>query len=307
MKIVYKYLIPFLLLGVFVSCKDKSDNPSLPTFSDYVKSETDLSMFASAIDKARLQIFKDGPGPFTWFAPTNDAFTAAGITTDSLNKMKPGDLSYILLYHMVNASFASNEMVAQNSFPRTTQMGAPVYIGKRENDFFINGSKITSINKAVSNGFVHKINRINIPPNLAGNLQVILTKTGQHSLFIQALTKANRWAGLASTSVFTVLAPTDDAMNAAGLTSAAITAATVGRVDSLVRYHYFNSVRLFSNDFGSNQQTPQTALGTGRTITSLENGAKLKGKTNTNPVSVSIKNLHGVNGVVHVIDGVLSY
>lgn len=291
----------------FNACKQTNDIAVYPNLSSYLQSQSDLSIFSAALDRAGLQAFKEGPGPFTWFAPTNDAFAAAGITLDSINRMKSGDISYILMYHLVNASFASNEMVAQNSFPRTTQLGVAAYIGRKGSDYFVNGSKITSIDNRVSNGYVHKINRINPPPLFTGTVQAILTRTGQHSLFIAALTRANRWAALNTTAVFTVLAPTDNAMTAAGLTSAAIAAAPVAKVDSIVRYHYFSSVRLFSNDFGTNVETPQTALGAGKTITSLESGNKLKGKTNVNAVNVTFKDILGTNGVVYVLDGVLSY
>lgn len=307
MKRLTFYLIILITAGIlFSSCKQE-EAKIYPTLSTYLQSQPDLSLFAVALDKAGLQSFKEGPGPFTWFAPTNDAFAAAGISLDSINRMKAGDISYILMYHLVNASLASNEMVAQNSFPRTTQLGVAVYIGRKGADFYVNGSKITTIDNRVSNGYVHKINRINVPPLFTGTVQAIITKTGQHSLFIAALTRAGRWAQLNTASVFTVLAPTDNAMTAAGLTSAAIAAAPAAKVDSIVRYHYFSSVRLFSNDFGTNVETPQTALGAGKTITSLESGNKLKGKTNATPVNVTIKDILGSNGVVHIIDGVLSY
>ena len=308
MKQVSIYFLLLIAAGItFTGCKQTNDTPVYPTLKAFLQSQADLSLFSAAVERAGLQAFKEGPGPFTWFAPTNDAFAAAGITLDSINRMKSGDISYILMYHLVNASFASNEMVAQNSFPRGTQLGQPVYIGRKGADYFVNGSKITSVDNRVANGYVHKINRINLPFLFTGNVQAILTKTGQHSLFIAALTRANRWAALGTTAVFTILAPTDNAMTAAGLTGAVIAATPVAKVDSIVRYHYFASTRLFSNDFGTNVETPQTALGAGRTITSLENGTKLKGKTNITPVNVTLKDILGSNGVVHIIDGVLSY
>ena len=301
-----KRIVTGILVLVLVSCnKDESITP-LPTIDEYLKGNTELSLYNAALEKAGLQTFKTGGGPFTWLVPTNTAFAAAGISADSINRMTQGNANYLLTYHIINARFATVDMIAQNSFPRTTQQGTSVYVGRNGNDFFINGSKIIEGDKAVSNGLVHVINRVNIPPNLLGSLQSILGSTGQHSLFIAALTKANRWAQLSGTSVFSILAPTDAAMASAGLTSAAIASSTVGSVDSVVRYHYFNSLRMFSNDFG-NKQTPQTALGAGRTITSSENGAKLKGKTNTTTVTIIKKDILGINGVVHIIDGVLRY
>ncbi|HEX4958584.1 MAG TPA: fasciclin domain-containing protein [Lacibacter sp.] len=309
MKHKHHFLILISFLLFLFSCKKKEEAAPLPSLTEYLQSQTDLSLFNTALDQAQLQLFKNGPGPFTWFAPTNAAFAAAGINADSINRMKPGDLSYIILYHMINTRFASNEMVAQNSFPRTTQMGAALYVGRRSTDFFINGATITSADNEVAGGLVHKINRILIPPALTGNLQVVLSRTGQHSLFIAALTRAtgNRWTQFSTTSVFTILAPTDAAMNNAGLTSAVIATTTPAKLDSIVRYHYFNSTRLFTNDFVSNTQTPQTALGAGRTITALNNGNQLRGKNNTAPVNLTVKDIHATNGVVHIIDGVLNY
>ncbi len=299
-------IILFSVCFVLYSCTKNETKAVYPTLAAYLQSQTDLSIFSAAVDRAGLQAFKEGPGPFTWFAPTNDAFNAAGVTLDSVNKMKPGDISYILMYHLVNASFPTIDMIAQNSFPRNTPIG-PVYIGRKGVDFFVNGSRITSADNRVANGIVHKLNKINLPTLFTGNLQSILTRSGQHNLFIAALTKAGRWSQLSTTSVFTILAPTDNAMTAAGLTASAITAAPTAKVDSIVRYHYFGSLRLFSNDFGTNAETPQTALGAGRTITSLDNGNKLKGKNNATAANVTTKDILGTNGVVHVIDAVLNY
>ncbi len=309
--IIFKKLslavVAFITAGILLSSCDKEDTvATAPTLESFLSNNAELSIFNAAVNKAGLKTFKEGGGPFTWFAPNNAAFASAGITLDSIGKMTEGAANYLVTYHLVNARFASRDMIAQNSFPRTTQQGTSVYIGRNGNDFFVNGSKIVSADQEVANGLVHIINRVNTPPQLIGNLQNILNRTGQHTLFIAALTKANRWTQLSSASVFTVLAPTDAAMTNAGLTSTAIAAATVGKVDSIVRYHYFNSLRLFSNDFGT-KQTPQTALGSGRTITSLENGAKLKGKTNVTPANVVKTDLLGTNGVVHIIDGVLNF
>ena len=299
-------LVLLAAASMLVSCNKKDSVPVAPTFATFLQSDAELSTFNTLLDKAGLQTFKEGGGPFTWLVPTNAAFTTAGITADSISRMTAGFANYLLTYHLINARFASIDMIALNSFPRTTQQGTAIYVGQNGQNFFINGTQILQKDIAISSGLVHTLNRVNIPPPIAGNLQSILNRTGQHSLFIAALTKANRWAQFSTPSVFTILAPTDVAMTNAGLTIAVIAAAPVARVDSIVRYHYFNSLRYFSNDFG-NKQTPQTALGAGRTITSSENGAKLKGKTNPSAVNVTKTDILGTNGVVHIIDALLRY
>ncbi len=93
-----KYIFLFLITATVFSCdKNNGDSTSdAPALDDFLKSNTQLSMFSKALDKAGLETFKTGPGPFTWFAPSNDAFIAASITADSLNKMSPGQVNYLL-------------------------------------------------------------------------------------------------------------------------------------------------------------------------------------------------------------------
>ena len=301
-----KVFLIIITIATLFGCDKEDKVVQLQTLNEYLAKTPDLSIFNAAIDKANLQDFKNGGGPFTWFMPNNQALTSVGITLDSVNKLTTGQASYFVTYHLLNSKVLTIDLVAQNSVPRNTQLGFPLYIGGSNCSFFVNGSKIISANNEISNGVVHIIEKPNTPVNLIGNVQAILNKTGKHSLFIAALTKANKWTLFSGTAAYTVIAPTDSAMTIAGLTSAVITSSTFGRIDSIVRYHYFNSVRLFTNDLG-NKETPQTALGAGRTITSSGNGFLLKGKTNASPVPLTITNILGTNGVVHTTDGILRF
>lgn len=306
-----KYFLLLFVTAAFFSCK-KDNNPGSSTnltLDAFISANPQLSLFGKALNKAGLESFKTGPGPFTWFAPTNDAFTAALVTEDSLNKMTNGEANFLMLYHLVNASLSSNDLVAVNSVSRNTQLGSanPVYFGSVNNETYINGSKLTSRDNLVSNGYVHIMSRLNVPPTLKGNLQNILTSTGQHTLFIQALTKTSLWTQFATTSIFTIFAPTDAAMIAAGYTSAAITAATGTTLTTLttaMRYHYILNIRLFTNDMIRTSLAP-TAAGTKFTITPSDNGTKIKGKTNISPANITKSDNLGRNGVVHIIDLVL--
>lgn len=307
-KILQTGLYLFIAAISFISCNDKDEVVVNPSLDSYINTAGNLTIFKAVLDKAQLQSFKDGQGPFTWIIPTDAAFQAAGVTMDSLNKMTAGQANYLLMYHLINGLVTSADMVGQNSFPRATQLSstANIYIGQFNNSFFINGGILTSINNYVSNGIVHITNRVNIPPNLKGNIQSMLTASGQHSLFITALTRANRWTVVGSTSVFTVFAPTDAAMTAAGLTLTAINAAPVTSLDSIVRYHMFSGTRLFSNDIG-NKTSPGTFLGTTFTLAGSGDGTKIKGKTNAAAFDISKPDILGTNGVVHVINGILKF
>jgi len=301
-----KIFLALIITITLFSCKKEDKGVPLKSFNEYMASNAELSIFNTLIDKAKLQDFKNGGGPFTWFIPTNASLISSGVTLDSVNRITEGQASYFVNYHLLNSLALTINLVAQNSVPRTTQLGFPVYVGKFNNSFYVNGSKITTADIELTNGVIHVIEKPNTPVNLVGNIQAMLTRTGQHTLFIRALTKANRWNLFTGTTAYTVLAPTNAAMTSAGLDSTAIAVATVGRVDSIVRYHYFNNIRLFTNDLG-NKETPQTALGAGRTIIASGNGLLLKGKTNATPLNITTTNLLGTNGVVQIIDGVLRF
>ena len=314
MKRIFNFALFIAATFLMVSCEKEEDNtiPEYTPTMEFLRSQSNLSMYTAAIEKAQLQAYTEGPGPFTYFAPTNEAFMAAGITTDSLNRMTSGAINYLLQYHILNSLFVKQDLLgAQFSFSRGTQIGntasTQVFVGTGGGDSaYINGVNILKPDNMVSSGVVHVINEFLQPPVFKGNMQSLLQNTGQHSIFIAALTKAGRWATIAGTGPFTVLAPTDAAMNAAGLSLSAINAASTARVDSIVRYHYFSGARYFTNDFGDRVST-QTALGVNRTLKASNNGRRIAGKMNTTPVNLVRRNILGTNGVLHVIDGVLLY
>ena len=302
---IFKKLLPIIVIGLMFSSCAKDEVVTFPTFDEFVKGQSNLTMFAKAVEKANLQDFKNGVGPFTWFAPTDAAFNAAGITNDSLNRMTSGAISYLLTYHLINGQYTTENMVAVSSISRTTQMGASLYNGSFNSNYFVNGGKMESVDNKLSNGFMHVIDKFLTPPQLKGNIPSILASTGQHSLFIATLTKAGLLTMLSTTSIFTVMAPTDAAMNAAGYTTAFIAATSAAALIPLMRYHYFNSVRLFTNDFAADVTTIATAGGPSTSLLTSSNGTMVKGKGNATPVTITTSDILGTNGVVHIINGVL--
>jgi uncharacterized surface protein with fasciclin (FAS1) repeats len=312
------FKISFLVCAavlLFSSCKKDEATVTLPDLDAYLKTQSNLSTFNAAIEKAQLSDFKKGPGPFSWLAPTNDAFTAAGITADSLNRMTQGAASYLVMYHILSSgsnpptAVLTKEMIAQFSVSRATQLGGTLaFMGQKGNDFFVNGSRITSGNNRLSNGVLHVINRVNTPPQLRGTIQAILQKTGQHNLFIALLNRASQWAQL-SAGTFTVLAPTDAAITALGApfnSSTTINTIPVTDATRIVRFHMFSGARLFNNDF-KDGLSPSTMQGPGRSIRITSNGTGLAGPLNTAPVQFggTLRDVLGTNGVVHSLSGVL--
>jgi len=313
MKLIKNILFVCTAVLLLASCK-KEEPVVLPNLDTFISNQSNLSTFNAALTKANLDEYKKGPGPFSWLAPTNDAFAAAGITADSLNKMSPGAVSYLLMYHVLRSNdnpaknVRTNEMISRFSVSRATQLDALAFMGQKGNDFFVNGARIVSANNIVSNGIVHIIDRVNTPPVLRGNVQSILQGTGKHTLFIALLTRASQWAQLTG-GTFTVLAPTDTAMIAAGApfnTLTGINGLSVADATRFSRFHMFSGARLFNNDF-QDGLTPSTMQGPSRTIRVTNNGARLAGPNNTSPIEFggNLRDALGTNGVVHSIAGVL--
>ena len=310
--------ITFLICAAalsFSSCKKEEAAVVLPDLDTYLQKTSNLSTFNAAIQKAQLDDFKKGPGPFSWLAPTNEAFTAAGITADSLNRMTPGAASYLVMYHILSSTSSppvavlTNEMIAQFSVSRATQLGGTLaFMGQKGSDFFVNGSKITSRDNLLSNGVIHIIDRVNTPPQLRGTVQSILQRTGQHNLFIALLNRASQWTQLSS-GTFTVLAPTDAAITALGApfnATSTINTIPVADATRITRFHMFSGARLFNNDF-KDGLSPSTMQGPGRSIRITSNGTRLAGPLNTTPIEFggTLRDVLGTNGVVHSISGVL--
>jgi uncharacterized surface protein with fasciclin (FAS1) repeats len=104
-----------------------------------------------------------GDGPFTVFAPTDDAFAALPEgTLDSL-LADPEALADILLYHVVSGEVTSDQVVELTE--ATTVQGAPIAISVADGTVTLNDSAtVTTVDIPASNGVIHVIDAVLLPP-----------------------------------------------------------------------------------------------------------------------------------------------
>jgi len=127
--------------------------------------DKDLSTLVAAVTEAHLVSALEGKGPFTVFAPTNEAFAKlpSGVLSKLLKPQNVGQLKSILTYHVVKgavhaADLRDGEMV-------TTLEGQKLRVTiNRAGDVFIDGAKVTTANVDASNGVVHIIDSVLLPP-----------------------------------------------------------------------------------------------------------------------------------------------
>jgi uncharacterized surface protein with fasciclin (FAS1) repeats len=129
---------------------------------DIASSSADLKTLANALSKAGFEDELDGPGPFTVFAPTDDAFNKLPPgTLDSLSLMRLED---ILDYHIINGTAVKSSDLTLNMKPMTVE-GSTLKITSLSPTVMINGvARVITADIIASNGVIHKIDTVLIPP-----------------------------------------------------------------------------------------------------------------------------------------------
>lgn len=119
---------------------------------------------ATLLEKADLVSTLKGDGPFTVFAPTDEAFAKLPKeTVDSL--LKPENratLASILTYHVVSGRVGSGEVVKLTR--ATTVQGAPITIRVQDGKVMINNATVVKADVGASNGVIHVIDTVIMPP-----------------------------------------------------------------------------------------------------------------------------------------------
>jgi uncharacterized surface protein with fasciclin (FAS1) repeats len=134
--------------------------------SDIVATAESAGQFKTllaAVKAAGLESTLKGPGPFTVFAPTDEAFAKlpAG-TVDSLLKPENNDkLKAILTYHVVSGNVPSSEAIKLTS--AKTVNGKDLRLAKTPGGLEVNGAKVVKADIAASNGVIHVIDKVVIP------------------------------------------------------------------------------------------------------------------------------------------------
>ncbi len=135
--------------------------PSAGTVVDIAVANPDFSILVEAVTKAGLAGALSAEGPFTVFAPTNDAFNALfkQLEIGGVKDLTAEQLTPILTYHVVSGKVMSSDL---SNTSVATLNGQKIKIDI-SNGVKINDSKVTAADIAGTNGVVHVIDRVLIP------------------------------------------------------------------------------------------------------------------------------------------------
>jgi len=111
----------------------------------------------AAVDAAGLREALEGPGPFTVFAPVDDAFAALPPGTV---QTPPPQLARILTYHVLSGAYSREQLVAEDSW--SSLEGAPIPI-RCKDPFEVKNATVVTADVVCDNGVVHVIDRVILP------------------------------------------------------------------------------------------------------------------------------------------------
>ena len=289
-------LLPLFFLGLLVQAQT--------TVVDIVVDSPDHTTLEAAVIAAELADDLSGTGPFTVFAPTDAAFAAlpAG-AVDALLADPTGDLANILLYHVLGAQVLSTDLMAEQTV--TMLNGDDATVTVMDGTVMINGvATVITADVTADNGVVHVIDAILLPPSDGGGddptVADVIAGSADHFVLAAVLDSTGLDETLAGEGPFTVFAPTDAAFDALDPFFLLDVLQDNDLLASILTYHVAGGTVL-SGDLSDGQMIT-TVNGADVTISIDADGVVMVNGTAT----VVVADIEASNGVVHVIDAVLT-
>ena len=291
---------------------DSAGEPVEPQLSNIVDTALAAGSFntlAAALEATGLvPVLADEKATFTVFAPTDEAFAALGQETIDALLADPDTLRDILLYHVISGQSVNAETaISLAGSSVTTANGDDIDLSLDAGRLFINQSQVTATDVAASNGIIHVIDAVLLPPAdepeapaldsiyntaiAAGNFQTLVTA-------LQVTGLDGPLAG--GHEVYTVFAPTDDAFAALGQDTINGLIADPDALKNILLYHVVADVAVDSGAVLSLAGSTVTMANGDAVQVSVKNGELF-----INNAMVTVTDIMATNGIIHVIDTVL--
>ncbi len=266
------------------------------TIMDVVSTSPVHTTLNTLISAAQLDDDLSSAGPFSLFAPTDDAIAALPAeVTEALLADPTGALASVLLYHAVGGVIESDHLSDGLQFSNLA--GRNLTVSITDDGAFINGAKVSVADIFTSNGVVHVIDAVIVPPAATTVLDVI-ANSPVHTTLASLVGTAGLGDALSGAGPFTVFAPTDEAFAALPTEVVeSLLADPTGALTNVLLFHVVAGVADTSN------------ITDGLAISTLQgqnlNFAATADGVTVNGINISVTDLKTSNGVVHVIDAVL--
>ena len=271
--------------------------PATTASADIVDTAVSAGSFKTlvkAVQAAGLVDTLKGDGPFTVFAPSDEAF--AKIPADTLNGLiaDKAALTKVLTYHVVSGRVPASQAMKLNWAP--TVQGQNIRIRTQGGNVMIDDARVIKADIHTSNGIIHVIDRVIMPrPDIVDTA----VGAGSFKTLVTAVKAANLVDTLKGKGPFTVFAPADSAFAKlpAGTIEALLKDKT--KLQSILTLHVVPG-RILSTDLQNGSADVASVQGGTLRVTKSRSGVNVNG---ANVVKADI--ITG-NGVIHVIDTVIT-
>lgn len=296
-----------------------------------------FTTLAAALTAAELVETLKGEGPFTVFAPTDEAFAKlpAGTVENLLKPENKDQLVAILTYHVVPGRVLAADVAGLTS--ATTVQGEDIAIAVDGSNVKVNDANVTATDILASNGVIHVIDSVILPPTVSAGATMTATEAmtatesmtattemtssmdmtateattattdivdtavaaGSFTTLAAALTAADLVETLKGEGPFTVFAPTDEAFAKlpAGTVEDLLKPENKANLIKVLTYHVVPG-RVLAADVVN--------LSSAQTVEGQEIAIKVEdGKVMINDATVTTADILTSNGVIHVIDMVI--
>jgi transforming growth factor-beta-induced protein len=258
----------------------------------------------SYVIAADLDTALQGKGHFTVFAPTDEAFSKLPEETrrELLSPEGQEKLAEILKYHVLKRSVSIPKNAPSHPLKKaTTLAGKRINFTRDDEGVLVNDSRVIQRNITCSNGIIHVIDEVLVPPvvYVNGGILDVAQKAGNFKTLLTAIRAAGLEEALNSNSEITVFAPTDEAFAALpeGTLESLLEPASIGQLTAILKLHVVP---------GAIEASELLKAGATKTLSGEQVAATIeKGRVQINGANVLSNDIRTSNGIIHAIDSVL--
>lgn len=252
---------------------------------------------AAALGAADLVGALKGEGPFTVFAPTDEAFAKlpAGTVEMLLKSENKDQLTAVLTYHVLAGTVPAKKVVDLKG--AKTLNGQRVDIAVANGKVTVDKANVVKTDIQCSNGIIHVIDSVILPSQ--DNIVTTASKAGSFGTLIAAAKAAGLADALTGKGPLTVFAPTDQAFAKlpAGTVESLLKPENKEKLAAILKYHVVSG-RVYSEDALAAKKA-KTLEG------SMVHISVSGGKAKVNDANLVTTDIDASNGVIHVIDSVI--
>lgn len=297
---MFKNLLVVMLAIFLIQACDNDDDDDGPTdgngpgnIVEVASSDDNFSDLVSALEDADLVTALEGDGPFTVFAPTNNAF--AELPNGFISDLSTEELAEILSYHVIEAEVASTDLQAEQSVDGLD--GGQLFITTNGEVVVNDNATVVDADIEASNGIIHAIDQVLLPDSYSDVVGIVSKRYSLDTLE-GAISDADLVSTLQGEGPFTVFAPDNEAFENVDLSGL-----SQEELQDILTYHVLPQ-EVLSGDI--EPSTVETVNGATLDIDVDGDGNVTLTDQAGNTSTVTAVDFQGTNGVVHIIDGVLS-